>query len=104
MPPRARSRSIVGAEGQRQHRVHGVIETCDSGPGRGSEAAVIVNASGDEGMGELQEDGAAPAEKDDPLGVDPARDEGIRDRDRDQGLAIEGHRTQPQGFFLIPDS
>ena len=67
---------LVGTEGQREHRVHGVIEPCDGGPGRGSEAAVVVNAGGDQGMGELQEDGAAPAEKDDTLGIDAPGDQG----------------------------
>ena len=62
---------LVVAERQREHRVHGVIEPGDGGPRGGSEAAVIVHAGGDQGMGELQQDGSAPAQKDNALGVDP---------------------------------
>ena len=64
----------IGAERQRQHRVNGVIQTADGGPRRGPETAVIVNAGSHQRMRELQEDGAAPAEQNDALGVDPARD------------------------------
>jgi hypothetical protein len=35
---------------------------------------VIVNASGNERMGELEQNGAAPTEQDDTFGVDAVRD------------------------------
>src|SRR5687767_13294832 len=64
----------IGAECQGEHGVDGVIEAGDGGPCRRPEAAVFVDAGGNEWMRELQEDGTAPAEQGDALGVDAPRD------------------------------
>ena len=64
-------------EGQRQHRVHGVIQTRGGRLGRPSKAAVIEDARGDERMRELQQDGTRPPEEHDALGVDAPGDRGV---------------------------
>ena len=93
---------FVGTERQGEHRVHGVIETRDGGPGGGSEAAMVVDPGGDERMGELQEDRATPAEQDDALGVDTPGDQGSGIGDQGSGITLQGRSIRNRIGVLDP--
>ena len=58
------------AERQREHRPHRVTKADDRGARVGAEGAVVVDAGGDQRMGQLHQDGARPAKQHQAFAVD----------------------------------
>ena len=68
----------IASERNGEHRADGVAQARKRGPRAAAKRAVIPDPGGDERVGELQQDGASPAEQHESFGVDTAR--GVGDR------------------------
>ena len=65
---------VLAAKGEREHRADGVMQPRERGARAAAERAVFGDASGNQGMGKLQQDRPHPAEEHEPLRVDARRD------------------------------